>query len=93
MSNRKTRKPNIAEYRDASHYVIGNPFASYHKFVTDSLEWLSAEYGDVHVEFHREAGWKVSSCLIGDGEWDGWITGDGTLPGCLLAAIQRHRDA
>jgi len=82
-------KPDIKKYRETSHFVMGVTFASYHKFVTDSLSWLSERYCDVQVEFHKEIGWQVSTCRRDGGGWGGLekITGDGTLPGCLLEAV------
>lgn len=78
-----------ARYRRASK-VIGCSVSSTDQFVAESMRWLSARFGDLHVEFHKEEGWQISTCYAED-QWgeDTWIRGDGTLRGCLCEAVLR----
>lgn len=88
IGRRKDKNPEIKTYREVSRLVLGVSFSSYHKFISDSMSWLADKYGDLHVEYHKDSGWQVSTCYA-DGEWgdDSWLTGDGTLEGCLLKAV------
>lgn len=54
-----------------------------------AMRWLADQHGDLHVEFHKDFGWQVSTCFS-DGKWseDGWVRGDGTLLSALIKAVE-----
>ncbi len=58
-------------------------------FVPYAMRWLADQHGDLHVEFHKDFGWQVSTCFS-DGQWseDGWVRGDGTLISALIKAVE-----
>lgn len=66
---------------------IGFPFTTLEVFIVDCLHWLKKEFEDIHIEYHKDTGWQVSSCYA-DESWDGWISGDGTLITALYEAVK-----
>lgn len=68
---------------------MGFSFSSTDQFVARSLDWLSQKWGDLHIEFHKDEGWQVSTCFAEEiwGE-DSWIRGDGSLHSALLRTVE-----
>lgn len=68
---------------------MGFIFCDIPDFVTRSIEWLSTMYGDLHMEYHEEVGWQITSCYL-DGSWgeSGWVSGDGSLRSALLVMAE-----
>lgn len=59
-------------------------------FIVRAIDWLSEVHGDLHMEYHRFTGWRVSTCYADD-KWgeDGWICGDdGNLYTALIKAVE-----
>lgn len=69
-------------------FVLNTFFVST-TFVTDAIQWLSEKWKDLHIEFHEDRGWQVSTCYA-DEAWDedGWVRGDGSLHSALRKAIE-----
>ena len=53
------------------------------------IRWLTDRWKDLHIEFHQDGGWQVSTCYA-DGSWgeDRWVRGNGTLHSALNKAIE-----
>lgn len=76
-------------YRVASE-KIGHHFFSTTIFIVNALDWLGEKFGDVHLEYHEDAGgWQVSTCYA-DEAWDedGWVRGDGSMASALRRAVE-----
>lgn len=82
---------NSARYRRACEQM-GTQLFSSDRFISAAMRWLSEELGDFHLEYHRDCGWRSTSChsTCLNGQWseDGWVEGDGTLCSALLAAVE-----
>lgn len=75
-------------YRAAAE-KMGRPFFSHDHFAIDAIQWLSQQWKDLHIEFHEQQGWQVSTCYA-DQQWgeDSWVRGDGSLHSALLKAVE-----
>ena len=74
--------------------VIGHEFWSRDEFVVVAQEWLAEKHGDLQIEHVKNRGWEVSTRNNNDRCDGGFIvTGDGTLTGCLCAAVLRSQEA
>lgn len=82
----------MSEYRKAANEKMGVPFFSHNQFVIQAMKWLSTKWKDLHVEFHEDGGWQVSTCYA-DGAWgeDSWVRGDGSLHSAILKAVEATR--
>ena len=80
----------MPRYRAAAS-SMNSYFSSTDRFIVQAMAYLSNRFGDLHVEFHSESGWQVSTCYSA-GAWseDGWLSGDGSIQGCLLAALEKE---
>lgn len=58
-------------------------------FIINAMDWLAKKYGDIHLEYHEETGWRVSTCYVHN-SWsdDGWVSGDGSVRSALCLAIE-----
>jgi hypothetical protein len=73
-----------------AYWKMGRPFFSVDRFIPDAMNWLAINLGDLHIEYHKDEGWQVSTCFT-DGSWDddGWISADdGSLAGALMLAVE-----
>lgn len=75
----------VQQMRDASE-VMGRTFHSNANFISDAIKWLTAKYGDLHMEYHNCEGWHCSTCME-KFEWFKWTEGDGSLESCLANAV------
>lgn len=69
---------------------MGFTFTSEKSFTHKAIEWLTNIWGDLHLEYHKDSGWSVSTCYS-NGSWseDGWLTGTGSMASALLVAVEK----